>query len=93
MSAIPLHCSVPKLTSTPVGTIPRKGTYTVGIIFNPGMEQFSAGLMLMPMEAAQGFFQMGDGVTEVAVNIADPEKAIDAGPYGESPRPWAANIA
>jgi lipoprotein-releasing system permease protein len=67
----------PKLTSTPVGTIPRKGTYTIGIIFNPGMEQFSAGLMLMPMEAAQGFFQMGDGVTEVAVNIADPEKAIE----------------
>jgi lipoprotein-releasing system permease protein len=66
----------PKLTNTPFGTMPRKGTFTVGIIFNPGLSQFSSGLMLMPLEAAQGFFQTGDGVTEVGVNIADPEKDV-----------------
>ncbi|HEX4506630.1 MAG TPA: lipoprotein-releasing ABC transporter permease subunit [Alphaproteobacteria bacterium] len=66
----------PKLTSTPFGSMPRKGTFTVGVIFNPGLSQFSSGLLLMPLEAAQGFFQTGDGVTEVGVNIADPEKDI-----------------
>ena len=79
-----LHLSVgdsitllsPKLTSTPFGSMPRKGTFTVGIIFNPGLSQFSSGLMLMPLEAAQTFFQTGTGVTEVGVNIADPENAI-----------------
>ena len=66
----------PKLTSTPFGSMPRKGTFTVGIIFNPGLSQFSSGLMLMPLEAAQTFFQTGEGVTEVGINIADPENAI-----------------
>jgi lipoprotein-releasing system permease protein len=68
----------PKLTSTPFGTMPRKGTFTVGLIFNPGLSQFSSGLMIMPLEAAQGFFQTGEGVTEIEVNVADPEKGIDA---------------
>jgi lipoprotein-releasing system permease protein len=66
----------PKLTSTPFGSMPRKGTFIVGIIFNPGLSQFSAGLMLMPLEAAQTFFQTDNGVTEVGVNIADPENGI-----------------
>jgi lipoprotein-releasing system permease protein len=81
-----LHLSVgdsvtllsPKLTSTPFGSMPRKGTFTVGIIFDPGLSQFSSSLMLMPLEAAQGFFQTGDGVTEIGVNIADPENAVVA---------------
>jgi lipoprotein-releasing system permease protein len=68
----------PKLTNTPFGSMPRKGTFTVGIIFNPGLSQFSSGLMLMPLEAAQGFFQTGEGVTEIGVNIADPENAVIA---------------
>jgi lipoprotein-releasing system permease protein len=68
----------PKLTSTPFGTMPRKGTFTVGLIFNPGLSQFSSGLMIMPLEAAQGFFQTGEGVTEIEINVADPEKGIDA---------------
>jgi lipoprotein-releasing system permease protein len=81
-----LHLSVgdsvvllsPRLTSTPFGTMPRKGTFEVGVIFNPGLSQFSSGLMLMPLEAAQGFFQTGEGVTEIQVNVADPENGIGA---------------
>jgi lipoprotein-releasing system permease protein len=72
----PITLLSPKLTSTPFGSMPRKGTFTVGIIFDPGLSQFSSGLVLMPLEAAQGFFQTGDGVTEVGVNIADPEKGV-----------------
>jgi lipoprotein-releasing system permease protein len=72
----PITMLSPKLVSTPVGTIPRKGTFTVGIIFDPGLSLYSSGLVIMPIEAAQGFFQTGDGVTEVGVNIADPENDI-----------------
>jgi lipoprotein-releasing system permease protein len=68
----------PKLTSTPFGTMPRKGAFTVGLIFNPGLFQFSGGLMLMPLKAAQGFFQTGDGVTEIDVTVAQPETGIAA---------------
>jgi len=68
----------PKLTSTPFGTMPRKGTFTVGIIFDPGLSLFSSQLLLMPLEAAQTFFQTGSGVTEVGVNITDPEKDVTA---------------
>jgi lipoprotein-releasing system permease protein len=74
----PVTLLSPKLTSTPFGSMPRKGTFTIGVIFDPGLSQFSSGLMLMPLEAAQTFFQTGSGVTEVGVNIAEPEKNIVA---------------
>ena len=68
----------PKLTSTPFGTMPRKGTFTVGLIFNAGVSEYDNGLVMMPLEAAQGFFQTGDGVTELDVDIADPENGVVA---------------
>jgi len=72
----PVTLLSPKLTNTPFGTMPRKGTFTVGIIFDPGLSLFSSELLLMPLEASQTFFQTGSGVTEVGVNIADPENDV-----------------
>jgi lipoprotein-releasing system permease protein len=68
----------PKPANTPFGPIFRKGAFTIGLIFNPGESQFSGGVLLMPLEAAQGFFQTGDGVTEIDVDIAEPETGIIA---------------
>jgi lipoprotein-releasing system permease protein len=68
----------PKLTSTPFGTVPRKGTFEIGMIFNVGVYDVDSGLVMMPLPAAQGFFQTGDGVTEIDVNVADPENSIVA---------------
>ncbi len=68
----------PKLTSTPFGTMPRKGTFEVGMIFNVGVYDVDSGLIIMPLPAAQGFFQTGDGVTEIDVYVADPENSIVA---------------
>jgi lipoprotein-releasing system permease protein len=79
----------PRMASTPFGSVPRKGTFEIGAIFNVGVFEVDNGLVLMPLEAAQGFFQTGEGVTELDVFVADPEvdtdsvhKAIDrmAGP-------------
>ncbi len=66
----------PKLTSTPFGTMPRKGTFIVGLVFSAGVSEYDNGLILMPLEAAQGFFQTGDGVTELDVDIADPDGGV-----------------
>ena len=68
----------PKLTSTPFGTMPRKGTFEIGMIFNVGIYDVDSGLIMMPLPAAQGFFQTGDGVTEIDVYVADPENSIVA---------------
>ncbi len=68
----------PKLTSTPFGTMPRKGTFEIGMIFNVGIYDVDSGLIIMPLPAAQGFFQTGDGVTEVDVYVRDPENSIVA---------------
>jgi lipoprotein-releasing system permease protein len=68
----------PKLTSTPFGTMPRKGTFEIGMIFNVGIYDVDSGLIIMPLPAAQGFFQTGDGVTEIDVYVADPENSIVA---------------
>jgi lipoprotein-releasing system permease protein len=68
----------PKLTSTPFGTVPRKGTFEIGMVFNVGVFDVDSSLVMMPLPAAQGFFQTGDGVTEIDVNVADPENSIVA---------------
>jgi lipoprotein-releasing system permease protein len=67
----------PKLTNTPFGGMLRKGTFRVGLIFNVGIFDADSGLVVMPLQAAQNFFQTGDGVTEIDVDIVDPETGID----------------
>jgi lipoprotein-releasing system permease protein len=81
-----LHLSVgdeivllsPHLTSTPFGTMPRKGTFTIGAIFNASMSQYNNGLLLMPLDAARAFFQTGAGVNFLDVSVSDPENGIVA---------------
>jgi lipoprotein-releasing system permease protein len=65
----------PKLTTTPFGSMPRKGTFEIGAIFNVGMFEADNSLIIMPFAAAQGFFQTGDGATMLNVNVVDPENA------------------
>jgi lipoprotein-releasing system permease protein len=81
-----LHLSVgdsitlisPKLTNTPFGGMLRKGTFEIGGIFNLGMFQIDSGVVLMPLDAARNFFQTGEGVTELDVNLTDPEAGLEA---------------
>jgi lipoprotein-releasing system permease protein len=80
-----LHLSVgdpivlisPKMTNTPFGGMLRKGNFHIGLIFNVGVFDADSGLVVMPLAAAQSFFQTGDGVTEIDVDIANPETGID----------------
>ncbi|HLG85786.1 MAG TPA: lipoprotein-releasing ABC transporter permease subunit [Alphaproteobacteria bacterium] len=66
----------PKVTSTPFGSMPRRGTFEIGLIFNVGMYDVDSGAVVMPLEAAQQFLQTGSGVSELDVMIEQPEEGL-----------------
>ncbi len=63
----------PKLANTPFGGMLRKATYQIGLIYNVGIFDADSSLVMMPLDAAQSFFQTGDGVTELDVDVTNPE--------------------
>ena len=59
--------------STPVGTVPRIVTYTVGAIFEVGIFQFDQAYVIMPMQDAQTLLMLGDAVGMVEVQTDNPD--------------------
>ena len=64
----------PEGRSTPVGTVPRIVTYTVGAIFEVGVYDYDKAFVVMPMQDAQTLLMMGDQVGMVEVQVDDPDK-------------------
>ena len=60
--------------STPVGTVPRIVTYTVGAIFEVGIYEYDKAFVIMPMQDAQTLLLLGDQVGMVEVQVDDPDK-------------------
>ena len=60
--------------STPVGTVPRIVTYTVGAIFEVGIFQYDEAFVIMPMQDAQTLLLLGNGVGMVEVQVDDPDR-------------------
>jgi lipoprotein-releasing system permease protein len=60
--------------STPVGTVPRIVTYTVGAVFEVGVYEYDNAFVVMPMEDAQTLLMLGDEVGMVEVEVDDPDK-------------------
>ena len=60
--------------STPVGTVPRIVTYTVGAIFEVGIFQYDEAFVIMPMQDAQTLLLLGNGVGMVEVQVEDPDR-------------------
>ena len=56
---------------TMFGTVPRMKTYRVAGTFNFGMYEYDANFIFMPLEAAQKFFSLGNGVTGIDVTLRD----------------------
>lgn len=54
---------------TMFGTVPRMKSYMVVGTFNFGMYEYDANYVFMPMEAAQKFFSLGNGVTGIDVTL------------------------
>lgn len=74
----------PEGNATAFGTMPRTRTFEVSGIFDAGMIQYDSSFVFIPLEAAQKFYQLGDGVTGIEVFTENPEKVAD---YKEVLRP------
>jgi lipoprotein-releasing system permease protein len=57
----------PQFQTTLMGPIPRIKTYRVVALFNVGMTQYDSGIVFIPLESAQIYFQKKQGVTDVEV--------------------------
>ncbi len=67
----------PNGNATAFGTMPRIKTYRVVGLFDLGMYQYDNNMIMMPLAAAQLFFNTGNGVTSVEVFAQDPDR-LDA---------------
>ncbi|MCX5860865.1 MAG: lipoprotein-releasing ABC transporter permease subunit [Deltaproteobacteria bacterium] len=61
----------PQGKRTPIGVVPKVQNFKIVGIFKSGMYEFDANLVYMALEAAQKFFEMGDGVTGIEVALKD----------------------
>lgn len=68
---------------TAFGTVPRMKAYRVVATFDVGMFEYDSGFIFMPLEAAQIYFRMKDGVASLEVFLDDPDtaprKALEVG--------------
>jgi len=69
----------PQGKRTPIGAIPKVQHFRVVGIFKSGMYEFDANLVYMALGEAQKFFEMGDGVTGIEVNLSDIYEAPKLG--------------
>lgn len=63
----------PKGKTTPFGTIPRSQSFIVGSIFDVGMYEYNSNFIYMPLEAAQGFYDMDAGITAIEIMTPNPD--------------------
>jgi lipoprotein-releasing system permease protein len=61
----------PQGKRTPIGAIPRVQNFKIIGVFKSGMYEFDANLVYMELGQAQKFFEMGQGVSGIEVNLAD----------------------
>lgn len=65
----------PKGNVTAFGTVPRMRAYRVVATFDIGMYEYDSGFIFMPLEAAQIYFSMKSGVSNLEVFIENPDDA------------------
>ena len=63
---------------SPVGMLPRIKQFTVAGIFDAGMYEYDAGLVLIHMKDAQKFFQMGSEISGIRVKLKDLDKTSES---------------
>ena len=65
----------PRGNTTAFGTVPRMRAFPVVGVFSVGMSDFDSGIIFMPLELGQRFFRYEDAITDLAVRVADPDRA------------------
>ena len=64
----------PEGRATPIGTVPRIVSYTVGAIFEVGVYDLDKAYVVMPMQDAQTLLMMGDEVGMIEIQTVDPDR-------------------
>ncbi|WP_309602736.1 lipoprotein-releasing ABC transporter permease subunit [Sphingomonas sp.] len=64
----------PEGRSTPIGTVPRIVSYTVGAVFEVGVYDFDKAFVVMPMQDAQTLLMMDDNVGMIEVQTTNPDR-------------------
>jgi len=64
----------PEGRSTVVGTVPRIVSYTVGAVFEVGIYDYDNAFVVMPMQDAQTLLLLGDEVSTVEIQTANPDR-------------------
>jgi len=70
----------PKGNVTPFGTTPRVKTYSIAGIFNIGMSEYDSSFIFMPLEEAQLYFNLGNGVSGLEAMVAQPDAVANYTP-------------
>ncbi len=65
----------PKGNVTAFGSVPRMRAFRIVGTFEIGMYEYDSGFVFMPLEAAQIYFRMPDGVSNIEVFINNPDNA------------------
>jgi lipoprotein-releasing system permease protein len=63
----------PQTTPTAFGSVPRVKSYRIAATFEAGMYEYDSTFIYMTLEAAQAFFDMDDGVTQIEVMAEHPD--------------------
>ena len=58
---------------TPVGSVPRIVTYTVGAIFEVGVYDYDKAYVVMPISDAQALLMMGDQIQMIEIQVSNPD--------------------
>lgn len=61
----------PKPKNTPFGSMPRSKAFRVGGIFDVGMFEYNNNFVFLPLETAQAFFELREGVSMIEVVTKD----------------------
>lgn len=65
----------PKGNRTVMGVVPRTKKFTIIGSFDVGMYEYDSGTVLMPLEAAQVYFQLPESVSAIELRMTSPELA------------------
>jgi lipoprotein-releasing system permease protein len=68
---------------TPLGTTPRVKSYQVSAIFEIGMSEYDASIIIMPLSEAQLYFNSEDRVQSIEIVANDPDAVDELRPLVE----------
>ena len=69
----------PRGTVTPFGTMPNTRSFMIGVVFESGMYEYDNNFIFMPLDTAQTFLKIPDGVTGLEIYVDQPDQVERAG--------------